>query len=388
MDGYPTEPRPDRLTRWFPWVRLLRGVRLALDARKMLLSALGMVLLWAGWTLLDRLFEGRTSPSVDVVSGRVLDVSPEVIGEVGNAAWSVSTPYRVAVTPFLNVFSTGQGATAFLRASLASIWFVIVWGLVGGAISRITAVQQATGERIGMITAARFATRRALSLIGAPLAPMIGIGFFAGLCGVMGLLYQIPGPVGATLAGLLAFLPLLAGLMMALLVVGMAAGWPLMIATVAVEAEDAFDALSRSYSYVFGRPGRYGVYILLSWVAGAVGWAVVRLLAALVIHLARWGLAFGGPDGRIDRLFLGGEASGTAEASSHAFWIFFVRLLAHGWIYSYFFTSVTLIYLLLRRDVDGTSFSDLGGTEASDEPFAPEPDAPTPKGPILPEIAG
>jgi hypothetical protein len=190
---------------------------------------------------------------------------------------------------------------------------------------------------------------------------LIGIGFFAALCLPFGLLYQIPGPTGSVIAGVLAFLPLVAGLVMALLVAGLALGWPLMTATVAVEAEDAFDALSRAYSYVTQRLGRYAVYLSVAWVVGTLGVIVVAAFAALVLHMAQWGLSFGGPDEKIAALFSAEQTDATAPTVIHAFWVSFVRLLIHGWIYSYFFTSATLVYGLLRHDVDGTPYDHVGG---------------------------
>ncbi len=41
------------------------------------------------------------------------------------------------------------------------------------------------------------------------------------------------------------------------------------------------------------------------------------------------------------------------------FWIGCVRLLALGFVYSYFWTASTGIYFLLRRDDDGTDLDDV-----------------------------
>jgi hypothetical protein len=377
--GRSNEPRPGRLARLMPWTRLLKGPSLALDSRKLILAAIGLVLLWSGWAGLDRLFPNqaplgaRIAPSP--LTGMVVDLS--LIPTT-----AVTEPFFVLIGPFIGVFRTGQGLAAFTHAVLAAVWAVLVWGIVGGAIARSAAVQAATGERLGLVSAVRFALKHGMALVGAPLSPMIGIGFFAVLIAPLGLLYQIPGPIGATVAGVLAFLPLFVGLAMALLLAGLAVGWPLMTATVAVEAEDAFDALSRSYSYVSQRGGRYLVYAVVCWVAGAIGLIVVGSLAALAVHMARWGLSFEGPDDRIAALFAGDPDQGATPAAIHAFWIYGVRLLTHGWIYSYFFTASTLIYTLMRRDVDGAPYHDLGGLDEPDEPFGgPEDIA------IAPEIA-
>ncbi len=351
----------------------------------MILAAVGLALLGAGWELLNWLFNRPGSFVVGVdpegVSNRVvgLPVAPETL------VWAMAEPFRIVTAPFIGVFSTARGVPAFVHAVLAAIWGVAVWGILGGAIARIAAVEQATGERVGMVKAVRFAWSNAIGLIGAPLAPMIGIGFFAALCAPLGLLYRIPGPIGTTLAGVFAVLPLLAGLIMAMLVVGLAIGWPLMIATVAVEAEDAFDALSRAYSYVYNRPARYAAYVLISWIVGTIGLLVVVFFAWLVVHMAVWGLSWGGSSDRIVRLFQGDPSEGQIPTSVHAVWLSLVRLLTHGWIYSYFFTSATLIYGLLRHEVDGAPFHDLGGLGTEEESMAPQPVEATLNGSKVPE---
>ena len=369
ISGRLIEPRPTRLARLFPWTRLLRGPSIALDSRKLILAAVGLVLLWLGWMTLDRVFS-----TDDPLAARIApaELASEYMTTSRFSINLVAEPFFLLIAPFARVFRLGQGPVAFAHSVLAAVWTILVWGIVGGAIARIAAIQAATGERLGLVPAVRFAFRHWLALVGAPLSPMIGIGFFAALCAPLGLLYNIRGPIGATVAGVLAFLPLIAGLVMALLLAGLAVGWPLMTADVAVEAEDGFDALSRSYSYVSQRPGRYALYVVVCAIAGAIGLVVVGLLAALTVHMARWGLAFGGPDGRIEALFAGDRAAGETPAAIHAFWVFLIRLLAHGWVYSYFFTASTLIFTLLRREVDGAPYHDLGGLDEPDEPFAPD----------------
>ena len=50
---------------------------------------------------------------------------------------------------------------------------------------------------------------------------------------------------------------------MAVLLLGLIFGWPLMFSTISTEGTDAFDAISRSYAYVFQRPFHYLFYTIL-----------------------------------------------------------------------------------------------------------------------------
>jgi hypothetical protein len=380
MDEGPTEPREVPYLRLFPWLRLFRGVRMSLDARKLILAALGLVAWRAGaWGLEEAFGRAEFAPAR---LGTIVGPEPEPAVSLADLAGRVAGPARDLAAPFAALFSPRGDGRRWLHAALAAAWGVLVWGIVGGAIARVAAVEAATGERIGLGTAARFALRRWFDLVATPLSPLIGVGFFAGLCALLGLLYRIPGPAGATVAGALAFLPLLAGLVMALILVGLALGWPLMVATVAAEGEDLFEALSRSYGYTFQRPGLYAFYAAVAWAIGLVGLVVVGVFAALVVQLAAWGLALGGPDDRVLALFGSDPAQvGTAPAAAHGFWLDVVGALARGWVFAYFWTATTLVYLLLRRDVDGADWHEVYLPEHDADTFAPVPVAGPQKAP-------
>ena len=62
---------------------------------------------------------------------------------------------------------------------------------------------------------------------------------------------------------------------MAILTIGLAAGWPLMAPTVSTEGTDTFDALSRSYAYVYQRPLAYLLYAVAATIIGILGLLVV-----------------------------------------------------------------------------------------------------------------
>ena len=58
----------------------------------------------------------------------------------------------------------------------------------------------------------------------------------ASIVAAFGLLYRLPG-VGFTIAGIVLFIPLTLGVLMTLLVAGLVAGWPLIVAAVVGGAE-------------------------------------------------------------------------------------------------------------------------------------------------------
>lgn len=354
MAGEPTPHAPISAVRLFPALRLVPAVSEAADPKRLLLAALGLLLLLAGREGLDRLFpaSGAIEPTITFTRVGVAD-------DLHSAPWRVTEPVRALVGPFFGVFLPRAGGVAFLHALLSALWGVLVWSLLGGAIARVAVVQSSRGERVGLPGALRFAARKAGALLMAPTSPLLAAACFAAFCAGFGLLYRIPGAAGPTIAGALAFLPLLAGLMMALILVGLAVGWPLMIASVAAESEDGFDALSRAYAYVQQRPVIYAAYLAIAWGLGIAGLAFVDVFARMVVELTAWGLSFGAPGDRLAALFNPGIEAQSTAVTLHAFWLSAVALIARAWIYSYFWTSAASIYLLLRRDVDGTPRFDI-----------------------------
>ena len=65
---------------------------------------------------------------------------------------------------------------------------------------------------------------------------------------------------------------------MTLVLLGTVGGFNLMYPTIAVEGSDSFDAISRTFSYVYARPWRMLFYTLVAIVYGALCYLFVRLL--------------------------------------------------------------------------------------------------------------
>ena len=223
----------------------------------------------------------------------ILDLSPWE--SIRSAGWRLTEPARVFATPLISLFALSKGVGWYVHAVLAVLWVLIVGGIVGGAIARIALLQISRMEGPGTLGAVRFALRFALPLIATPLCPLLAIILCALICAGFGLLYRIPAGIGSVVGGMLLFIPLLLGLVMALLLFGLAVGWPLSHASVAAEAEDLLDALSRSFGYLNQRLGKFVLCVLLAWLIGLSGLVAVDLLATAVTHLAAWGVGLSAP---------------------------------------------------------------------------------------------
>ena len=270
-----------------------------------------------------------------------------------------------------------------LHAILMSLVMLFSWSVFGGAIARIAAVHVARDEKISVRQALRFSSNKLMSFFAAPVMPMLIVGAIALVLALVGVLTEIPfvgGLVGFVIgAGFI--VAIFIGVLLACSLIGTVAGFNLMYPTIAVEGSDAFDAVSRSFSYVFARPWKVLFYALLSLAYAAVTYVALRLIVYLTLvglHTAlnawtrapdgtegatSFAHAWRGPQGPfelappIDYFNLTFAEKSTAFLLS--FWLYlFVSLLA-AYLLSFFVSSGTITYYLLRRDVDATPTDDV-----------------------------
>lgn len=265
-------------------------------------------------------------------------------------------------------------------AAILLAWILAVWSLLGGAIYRIAAVQFARDEKISISQALKFSWKRFLSFFTAPLIPLLLVVLVAVLLMIGGLIGSIP-VVGSLLMGLLFGLAILMGAGAAFLLIGLLAGWPLMYPTIAVEGSDSFDAISRSFSYVFARPFRSVLYGVVAAIYGTITYLFVRFFAYLTLlathTFVKGGVIGGGaaisPDA--DKLdvfwqkptfwnlhtfnYHAADWWGKLCGGLVAIWVLIVVGLVGAYLLTYFASSSTAIYYILRRRVDATDLDDV-----------------------------
>jgi ABC-type multidrug transport system fused ATPase/permease subunit len=310
-----------------------------------------------------------------------------------------------------------------------------IWGFFGGAITRMAVVQAARpNEKVGLFEALRFARSRFQSFFSAPLIPLVFLAvltlfmIFLGL--VMGFTFFFGDIVLAVIFWPLIFIM---GLVMALVLVGLV-GWPLMYATISAEGSDSFDALSRSYSYVFQAVWRYLWYVLVALVYGAMLIFFVGFMGSLLVYMGKWGvsqtpflyserptmdrdptyffyyapksfgwrdlLLHGHPQAKKDPIIRPNGKPGEEIQMSDDYkkalslpnrigaffvglWLYLLFLLVLGFAYSYFWTASSIIYLLMRWKVDDTELDEIH-LEEEEEPLPDMPVAVPPAPPAQP----
>ena len=182
------------------------------------------------------------------------------------------------------------------------------------------------------------------------------------------LVLSVPGAVlglvmradwGLALAGAIWPLVLVGAVVLAILAVGLVAGWPLMVAAVGVERGDSFQAISTAFSYLYQRPLHYAFYGLVALLVSLPALAAAGVFADATGTLALWAASFGMGHDRTATVLDGIGAAGPAMAApwgarAIALWMQGLEAILSSFGWGYFWAIATAGYLLLRRDVDGT----------------------------------
>jgi hypothetical protein len=375
-------------------------------ARVLVLGALGLIATTIGWWIISSAFSAGDDPVLKAWQNTglrwVWQESPEFTvatsiksaDELFDSASSGLKEAPVAVwiyvtRPFIDMFSADLTFKGFVCLLLCGVWELLVWGLFGGAISRIAALKFTRGEAPDVFGAVRHAGSRILSYSMAPLVALGGAAVFAGQLYVLGLLMRVS--FLAMVAGLIWPFVLLLGLLMAILLIGALVGWPLMWATVSVEGTDAFDALSRSYAYTYQRPLRLLWYVFFAFVLAALSMFVVKLFAASAASLGDWSVSWGLDDESMQTVvrqkaespapllappFVESGAAAVVDAGPELlpegpgtmlsiarnavyFWKSMLAALTAGYQAGYLFVAAVGVYLLLRKDIDGAEMDEV-----------------------------
>lgn len=339
--------------RWhsvLPCLHLLRAAQLALRVRVTLLALVCVSVFALGQLAILRLpFHSHygTTPTVlgvlnsKSVDSQRFDLHPQGGHNVGWLVW----PWLATGQPGRQLFFQQPRMSASSWSTVATHWTDLLWsllicGVLGGAISRTHAIRFAREESLSPIKAVRFTGRLWQSYLYAPLLPFLGVG-------VLSLAGWIVGRADAWLAGgnggvlmVMGWLPLLASLAMALLLLLILASWPLMVVAISVEGSDGFDGLSRAMGYVMNRPWYFLFLVIIAVGVGLLTDYFVLELFALTARLSEWSI-------------------GASDANAFSVWKEFLKLVHLAVLVSYFWSSMTVIYFLLRQSDDGTPLDEV-----------------------------
>ncbi|MFM8578435.1 MAG: hypothetical protein ACKOCN_06510 [Planctomycetaceae bacterium] len=359
----------------FPWWNLFAAAGRAFSPAVLLLATAGFVSVWAGWSVVDRLIEidgcecGSPAMSLSPPSREAFPMSTKLIDALPTFVieWC-----GTILTPFNPSASLGEAATALVRIG----WFVIVWSIFGTAISRYVALRSVGEESRGLFGSFAYGLAKWPAAFNGAAVVLLGVMLLAVPGMLLGLLMRFDW--GLAVVATVWPVVLAGGLIVAILALGLVAGWPLMVACIGVERGDSFQAISSAFSYVFQRPLHYAFYLAVAVVVFVpslfAAAAIVDATNGLSVWAASWGMghdrtsdvleglsriAMGGVDaGGIDRP-AGESASAAWGTSMLDFWRRCLTAMLGAFVWAYVWSVVTAIYVLLRRDVDGTELDEV-----------------------------
>ncbi len=371
--------------RVFPFLHALRAVGIALEPRKLLLGGAGLLILAAGtWLLAHLPFAPPDEPvlsSHDWPAARLLEADIDAVTVLPEykPLPLLYSPVESVIDPALPLFENGNSMASIAWAVTMLLWSLSVWSIFGGALCRMAAMQFARKPRVSIRQAVTFSVKQYQSYMIAPLLPLGGILCLLAVNALLGLV-GTAASVLTPLLGLLWCLVLFLGFLMTVMLIGTAAGWPLMIAAISTEDSDGFDGLCRAYGFLTDRPWYALVLLLVTAVAGHVGWFFLQFLIDTVTHLSGWSVSSLMLETHGLEAAFFGDLSGVSDSGERfvgapkgasvliGIWTSLLVLLLVGYGPSFFWSGSTAIYMLLRRSDDGTPLDDVADFRIEAQP--------------------
>ena len=395
----------------FANTRLLRAFRMSVAPAKLLLALMAIILITAfGWVMdtvtvathKSTASEKKMMPGTDVMF-KVTTVSEwkkftlkekfQILQDfcdargVFSTLWNFNTArFNAAVIscttlkPFDGFYNFWLFVISFLWAiklhPLYSITFltfsIVAMSFSGGAICRLAALEFSRGEKPGLTEAIKFSWKKLGGFLTAPAIPITIMVISGAFIAMLGLAGNIPFAGKFIIAIGLPF-ALIIGLFISLFLVGTIIGFNLMYPTIAYEGSNGFDAISRSFAYVFAHPWSVTFYGILASVYGAISYLLVRSFAFLLLFityiLIRIGLSNAGHGGNLQDIWPRPEYFNLLRENPditlntmelipslmiNAAVLTVVGLLI-AFVFSFYYCASTIIYALMREKVDNTS---------------------------------
>ncbi len=339
------------LRRRFPALRILEAAGIALSPASVVIATVTWVLLGITTGLVDRILPIDRSV---VVTEMTVETWPNTLKAtpfiVSGDAQTLAGPWRSVVQPAVFALRTTAGTAAQLNGVIQFVLAIGVWSLVGIILCRRSAFLFAGNDESTVQRAVDYGIKRWATALAAPLIPLTVTLLIGISIAMLGLLGRLPF-LGSIWLFVISPLAAIMGFAMAILLLATLFGWPLMIAAVSTDDCDSFGSLSRAYSGLTGRSWHAASYLSLSLLVGLVLTVVVKFVGDATTWCALSTVAFG----------CGDEA---ARGSMLGPLRLLVTSVESGVSISFSWSAASVIYLLLRQDVDGVPHDHIAADDA------------------------
>ncbi len=353
---------------------ILRGVKISLDFNKLVCAFVGIAFSIL-WVLVIIAF-GSAFKLIEITPFEIINrflISPRL---------GLCSALRALVSSIKSV-EWGE----YIVLIVLVLGLMAIWSVFAGAVTRLTAMEFSRGEKAGLKDSLSFVIKKFWSYFWSPLTPILGVLFFiacnvaGGMLGKIEYAGEIAVAVGFPLAILSGFLIVFLG------IVGVI-GFILMFPAISSEGSDAFDAISRAYSYVLSRPIHFLSLFITLIICTAIVSIVVGFGACLVMQTSYFtvGLGMGEKLNEIRTFITGLSGNGDTTISLNPIsmrlaallfilYIALIKVTVGSIIITFAGTTSTIVYLIMRKDVDGTEMNDIY-VEQNDENVAVEETVP------------
>ena len=350
----------------FPWWILLKAAGMAFAPTVLILATLATAGTWAGFSLLDSLGLptgiSTNAPVADAEQTTLSLPTPShgVLPTLSSQVDRLPTPVRDLLLLLSKPWNPLATSRQFVGSLFRCIWFLLVWSIFATAITRYVALRLVDEEQPSFRDALRFGTQKWPATFNSAAFVFFGIVALAIPVALLGLVMRFDW--GLAVVGVLWPLILLGAVVLAILGIGLAAGWPLMVAAVGVERGDSFQAISTAFSYLYQRPIHFAFYGFISCVLAILGFFAAGLFADTTVLFALWAGSFGmGHERTAD--VIGAMAKRGADPrwgiQALQFWTNSLRVLLGSFGWGFFWSIAPAIYLLLRQSVDATELDEI-----------------------------
>lgn len=367
------------------WRDLLSAYSLALDAKKICMGLLAIVSTIAVVGLTMALFAVLGATGVMAELGDVSGENSMFVRLMAGEGAQVFSELSSIFNPF------SGGLLHFVLSSLMYTALFFVWTGPAGVVSRLAALEYARDDLPTLAEAREMVRSKRKAYFLAPMMPFLFVLFLCALNFIGGLVASVPilGPVLLVFPGF----PLLIAstVVMVFLVVLGVLSFGLMMPAVSVGGKDGFESWSTAYSYVLWGLRRFVCYSVLAGLVGLIAAFLACRLTDLLIYLVikTVNLGYVGsvewieytltPTG-LKLVPAAGGFMGVISSILVAL-LLAVRALPLAYVFGYFFTANTIIFLLMRKDQDNIEIEEIYEEVEEEEDVEPLEEAPTVEAP-------